>query len=274
MVRPVDGAVGGAGRGRSHRPRRRVWLVSPEGFRELRRACFLDRKACAAFLGVCVRTIRHWDSGRNRVPWAAVKLLRLLRLGDLGALHPAWHGWLLRRDGDLVSPNGYRFAPWRLEAWPLVCEQARLWRDDDARRGRGVGAEPLRGRFIGETSDAAALPDASACALHPPRPGDRFTVDSTHGSLPDALAARRRRRRRPASVSAATRRIVAVRSPVRWWASDRATLATCGRRLSLRGGVSVSCEAACRGDSLPLAATPRAALCRSVPTFNKGLRKL
>jgi len=79
------------------RPRRRVWLVSPESFRELRHACLLNRKACAAFLGVCERTIRHWDTGRNRVPWAAVKLLRrlrlrllrLLRLGDLGALHPA-----------------------------------------------------------------------------------------------------------------------------------------------------------------------------------------
>lgn len=83
---------------------------------------------------MCVRTVRHWDSGRNRVPWSAVKLLRLLRLGDLGALYPAWDGWKLRPDGDLVSPNGYAFEPWRLTLWPLICEQARFWRQDQARR--------------------------------------------------------------------------------------------------------------------------------------------
>lgn len=143
------------------RPRRRVWLVSPEGFRELRHACLLNRKACAAFLGVCERTIRHWDTGRNRVPWAAVKLLRLLRLGDLGALHPAWSGWLLHPDGDLVSGNGYRFAPWRLEAWPPLCEQARFWRADYAQRAdRGAGGPPARPQAV--TLQPEASPENQA----------------------------------------------------------------------------------------------------------------
>jgi len=48
----------------------------------------LSRKACAALLGCSVRTVRAWDAGARRVPWSAVKLLRLLRGGDLGALRP------------------------------------------------------------------------------------------------------------------------------------------------------------------------------------------
>uniref|UniRef100_UPI000D6C07EB DUF3653 domain-containing protein n=1 Tax=Fulvimonas soli TaxID=155197 RepID=UPI000D6C07EB len=49
------------------------------------------------------------------------------RLGDLGALHPAWQGWTLEPSGDLVSLNGYRFQPDRLAKWPIICEQARFW---------------------------------------------------------------------------------------------------------------------------------------------------
>ncbi|MEO6967508.1 MAG: hypothetical protein ABI132_03490 [Rhodanobacteraceae bacterium] len=78
---------------RSRRPRRaqsaprRRWLISPEGFRELRLSCLLDLRACAAFLGCSLSTVQAWDRGRDRIPWSAVRLLRLYRLGDLGALH-------------------------------------------------------------------------------------------------------------------------------------------------------------------------------------------
>lgn len=58
------------------RKRRRLWYISPEGFRELRHSCLLSRQRAADYLGVSVRTIRHWDAGRNRVPWSAVRLLR------------------------------------------------------------------------------------------------------------------------------------------------------------------------------------------------------
>lgn len=88
------------------RTRRRQWLISPEGFLELRHGCLLsNRKAAAAYLGVCVRTIRHWDAGRCRVPWSAVRLLRLLRAGELGGLLDGWEGWTIFRD-RLVSPDG------------------------------------------------------------------------------------------------------------------------------------------------------------------------
>ena len=125
------------------RPRRvRPWHLSPDGFRALRRSCFMSRKACAEFLGVSVRTVRYWDAGQHRVPWSAVRLLRLKRIGDLGALHDRWAGWIINeRTSELVSPNGYRFTPDKLAVWPLLCEQARFWRQDFAQRAaRGVGA--------------------------------------------------------------------------------------------------------------------------------------
>ncbi len=68
---------------RPARRRVRVWYVSPEQFRELRHGCLLSRKACAEYLGVSLRTVRHWDAGRNRVPWSVVRMLRVLRMGDV-----------------------------------------------------------------------------------------------------------------------------------------------------------------------------------------------
>lgn len=149
----------------ARRLRRRLWLVSPEGFRELRHGCLLSRKACAAFLGVCERTVRHWDSGRNRVLWSAVRLLRLLRCGDLGALRDEWDGWTLNRLG-LHSPNGYVFQPWRMAAWPMVAEQARFWRQDyDRRTVGGVGAQPPRWRLSAVGNAAQVVQPAPAgCA--------------------------------------------------------------------------------------------------------------
>jgi hypothetical protein len=101
--------------------------VSPEGFRELRLGCLLSRKACAALLGCSVSAVHAWDEGRNRAPWSAVKLLRLLRCGDLGALRPEWRGWTLNRNG-LVSPSGDACSVGDLGWWSLTCRQAEAWR--------------------------------------------------------------------------------------------------------------------------------------------------
>jgi hypothetical protein len=113
--------------GSSRRRRRRPWYLSPDGFRELRRSCFLTRQACAEYLGVSLRTVRYWDAGRNRVPWAVVRLLRFLRAGDLGALQPTWSGWTLNRRG-LVSPCGRVFDEFGMRRWWLTAEQASFWR--------------------------------------------------------------------------------------------------------------------------------------------------
>jgi hypothetical protein len=131
----------------------------------------MSRERCAEFLGVSLRTVRYWDVGRSRVPWSAVRLLRLLRAGDMGGLHAAWHGWYLNpRTAELVSPNGYSFQPGLLAAWPLICEQARFWRRGyDQREAGGVGAvapaltlQPGAGEAAGQAADTTSPPIGAA----------------------------------------------------------------------------------------------------------------
>jgi hypothetical protein len=151
------------------RRRVRLWYVSPDEFRELRHSCFLSRKACAEFLGVSLRTVRYWDAGRCRVPWSAVRLLRLTRLGDLGAMHDSWAGWIINRNG-LFSPDGKHYPERFMRRWWLTCEQARFFREAyDRETLGGVGAQPLRARervtLLPEAGMAAK--QAAAAPLHP-----------------------------------------------------------------------------------------------------------
>lgn len=78
-----------------------------------------------------LRTVRHWDAGRNRVPWSVVRLLRLCRLGDLGALNDQWSGWTLNRNG-LWSPEGRGFRTAAMRHWHLTIE--RVGRDPTKNR--------------------------------------------------------------------------------------------------------------------------------------------
>jgi hypothetical protein len=119
-------------------PRRRVWHLPPDGFRELRRSCLLSRKACADLLGCSMSAVRAWDRGTHRVPWSAVKLLRLFRLGDLGTLRPEWRGWTVNRSG-LVSPEGFTYSRGDLGWWSLTCRQAEAFRLACAAQRRATG---------------------------------------------------------------------------------------------------------------------------------------
>jgi hypothetical protein len=151
------------------RRRARLWHVSPEQFRELRHCCLLSRQACADYLGVSLRTVRHWDAGRNRVPWSVVRLLRLLRCGDLGALCDEWTGWTINRLG-LHAPAGRSYRERDMRAWWLTCEQARLFREAyDRETLGGVGAQPLRARERVTLLPGAgmAAKQAAAAPLHP-----------------------------------------------------------------------------------------------------------
>ncbi|MFC5525829.1 VC1465 family Xer recombination activation factor [Rhodanobacter ginsengisoli] len=127
---------------KSRKARRRVWHISPEGFRELRHTCLLSRQRAADYLGVSVRTIRHWDAGRNRVPWSVVRLLRIVRSGELGGLHDAWDGWTINRLG-LCSPCGRLFTVESMRLWWLTVEQARFWR-----QGYDVATRPSAGESV------------------------------------------------------------------------------------------------------------------------------
>lgn len=128
--------------GSHYAPRRRVWMLPPEGFRELRRACLLSRKGCADLLGCSLSAVRAWDRGTHRVPWSAVKLLRLFCQGDLGALRSEWHGWTIARAG-LVSPEGIAYTLGDLGWWSLTCRQAECWRQDRERQRQRATGRPV-----------------------------------------------------------------------------------------------------------------------------------
>ncbi|SDF52037.1 Phage protein [Dyella sp. 333MFSha] len=103
--------------------------------------CFLSQKRCAAFLGVPMRTVQNWDNGQRRVPWSVVRLLRLLRLGDLGALEDGWDDFKLVR-GKLVTPDGRVFQQSDMRHWWITVEHAHLCLKRYEDEARSVGRRP------------------------------------------------------------------------------------------------------------------------------------
>jgi hypothetical protein len=83
----------------------------------------MSRAQCAAFLRLSVATVRSWETGRTHASLSAIHVLRLYRLGDLGALHDAWNGWTINRNG-LISPDGKVFAERTMRIWWLTSEMA------------------------------------------------------------------------------------------------------------------------------------------------------
>src|SRR5688572_12612570 len=81
-------------------PRRK--LVTAAQFREARVFSGLTREEAAEFVGVSLRTIGHWETGKARPQFAAFKLLRVYRHGDL--IDPRWSGYAIVR-GKLVTPE-------------------------------------------------------------------------------------------------------------------------------------------------------------------------
>lgn len=109
------------------RRRRKVnRYVDPENFYFVRRCGGLNREDAALLLGVTVRTIGNWETGQNRVPYTAFKLLKVLTGYELPG--DDWEGWSLRGD-TLYSPDGRSFKAWELMQLELVFSMARLWRE-------------------------------------------------------------------------------------------------------------------------------------------------
>jgi len=166
-------------------PSRRIWHISAEGFRELRYSCLLSVKACAELLGCSVSTVKAWDRGAYRVPWSAVKLLRVFRLGDLGALQPEWRGWSIGRAG-LVSPEGRTYGRGDFAWWSLTCRQAEAWRGAQGRAGR---AAALRGHGLarGRGAPVAEPPKVVVWAMGQVGEPCRLALPWQDASLPNPL---------------------------------------------------------------------------------------
>ncbi len=88
------------------------YYVDADDFSLERKTAYLTQKEAAKYLGVTPRTIRNWESGRYRIPYAAFKLVRMRAGGIVHA--PGWDGWRYGRDGALFGPDGRSFKSWEL----------------------------------------------------------------------------------------------------------------------------------------------------------------
>jgi len=107
-------------------------------------------------LHVTPRTIRYWISGKVLVPYAAYKLVRIMRLFELPC--SGWHGWHMH-SGRLWSPEGYGFKPEDSDWWSLLVRRATGYdRLCAAERQRHMDIVMQRRDALGDAQAAAGLP--------------------------------------------------------------------------------------------------------------------
>jgi DNA-binding XRE family transcriptional regulator len=266
------------------RKRRRVWYISPEGFRELRHTCLLSRQRAADYLGVSVRTIRHWDAGRNRVPWSVVRLLRLVRAGELGGFDDAWEGWTINRLG-LFSPDGRHYVERDMRQMWLTLTQASLFRESyDLATFRGVGRSPAdtlqpgAGEAVSSVVSVKAVQIGAAVpmtALVDPPAFESVPAEPDAGTAEGAAGRRNRAQSIPlVDWRTSGRRDESLQFPVKVVASTGDEFSS-GRTLPHDGILLSDCHikplkpripAQCSGP-----AAPRACACVSGPSSNTGL---
>ncbi len=78
----------------------------------------------AQLLQVTPRTVQLWISGRVRLPFMAVKLIRLYLRYELPG--DAWNGWVISA-GRLYTPEGYELHPKDFTWWSLLVRKARAF---------------------------------------------------------------------------------------------------------------------------------------------------
>jgi DNA-binding transcriptional regulator YiaG len=156
-------------------------------FREARHASFLTTEACSQLLRVSERTVRGWESGETRIPYAAYKLLRVLK-GGRYLQHPHWQHFIVH-GATLVTPEGHRFTAGDLGWWLLLVRQAKQFQRL-MEEGRTAGAASREaaaalGLVPSETSQKKTAEMASGLGL----PGD--PAPALGGPAPAARRARR-----------------------------------------------------------------------------------
>ncbi|WP_293604673.1 VC1465 family Xer recombination activation factor [Polaromonas sp. UBA4122] len=129
-------------------------------FRAMLAELGLPHPDAAQLLHVSLRTLQNWLSGRHEVPYAAYKLLRLLRYMELPG--QAWSGWHFSR-GQLVTPEGRTISGKDGSWWSLLVRQAHsfgeLYRELQLVRMSQLGAATPRGiRAEGRAADSASIP--------------------------------------------------------------------------------------------------------------------
>lgn len=127
------------------RPRHRI--ITADQFREAREFTGFDREDAANLLGVSLRTIGHWETGKAVPPYAAFKLLRMYLKGDL--VHPAWQGFRIAADGSLVTPERHSFKPHDLAWLSLTFRRAEMF---SVLYARGAGASEASVGLVSSTT--------------------------------------------------------------------------------------------------------------------------
>jgi DNA-binding transcriptional regulator YiaG len=112
---------------RKKHPRRHphfVW-ADPAQFHVERMTAGMTQKQAAEYLGVSVRSVRNWETGANRIPYPAFKLVRMRARAIVHV--EGWEGWRFDRHGALVTPDGRTFQPWELQNLQLVVSLSRRY---------------------------------------------------------------------------------------------------------------------------------------------------
>lgn len=104
--------------------RREGRVMQASRFRVLCADTGLGIEGVAKLLHVTPRTVRYWFSGQSSVPYAAFKLLRVMRWFELP---PPFTGWCIH-SGRLWSPEGHSVRPEDGTWWSLICRQAQAFR--------------------------------------------------------------------------------------------------------------------------------------------------
>lgn len=142
--------------------------IDPDAFRLARGRAVLTRTAAGAFLGVTERTIRNWEEGRSKIPYAAFKLLRCYSGFELP--HPSWEGFTFHKD-TLWSPDRRAYRADDLGQLGVILAKARYWSQDYERRRPSLSPLPLPpynvirfpgGRSVERASMAAPVEVAGA----------------------------------------------------------------------------------------------------------------
>jgi transcriptional regulator with XRE-family HTH domain len=111
----------------------RTRAVTASRFKEARHLCALTIPQAAELLRVSERTVHNWERGRVGIPYAAYKLMRILRGYELPNDH--WQGYRLVGD-TLWSPEGLALKAEQQRWWSLTCRMAAEFRSMMASRRR------------------------------------------------------------------------------------------------------------------------------------------
>jgi len=134
---------------------RRPFPITPQQFRDARVFAGFTREQAADFLLVSLRSIGHWETGAARPPYAAFKLLRVYRHGDL--IDPRWSGYRLVR-GKLVTPENHELAPSDMSWLSLLVRRAAAFSELLSQREASWTGSGVRPRKGAATSAACPAP--------------------------------------------------------------------------------------------------------------------